>query len=193
MGFVMLGISTLTSIGINAALFGMVAHGLITGMLFFLAGSVKERYHTLEIKRPGGMLLQMPEARLDPRVLRDGVARPARPRRVLGRVPGDPLGLQPAPGLREELYRTLMVIAAVGTVLAAAYLLWLFQRTAFGELNAEFDRRAARVAHAPGAAANVVRRRARPRPRRHPRRDDLEWIAWTPMLVASSSSASTRS
>ena len=32
---------------------GMVAHGLITGMLFFLAGSVKERYHTLEIVASG--------------------------------------------------------------------------------------------------------------------------------------------
>ena len=49
MGFVMLGISTLTDFGLNAAVFGMVAHGLITGMLFFIAGSVKERYHTLEI------------------------------------------------------------------------------------------------------------------------------------------------
>ena len=54
MGFVMLGISTLTTFGINAALFGMVAHGLITGMLFFVAGSVKHRYHTLEIKRLSG-------------------------------------------------------------------------------------------------------------------------------------------
>ena len=60
MGFVMLGISTLTTFGINAALFGMVAHGLITGMLFFVAGSVKERYHTLEIRRLSGMLIQMP-------------------------------------------------------------------------------------------------------------------------------------
>ena len=60
MGFVMLGISTLTDFGINAAIFGMVAHGLITGMLFFVAGSVKERYHTLEISRLGGMLVQAP-------------------------------------------------------------------------------------------------------------------------------------
>ena len=44
MGFVMLGISTLTSLGINAALFGMVAHGLITGMLFFIAGSIKIKH-----------------------------------------------------------------------------------------------------------------------------------------------------
>ena len=61
MGFVMLGISTLTDFGINAAIMGMVAHGLITGMLFFLAGSMKERYHTLEIKRLGGLLVQAPK------------------------------------------------------------------------------------------------------------------------------------
>src|SRR5204863_911318 len=60
MGFVMLGIATLTDFGLNAAVFGMVAHGLITGMLFFIAGSVKERYHTLEIKKLGGLLLQAP-------------------------------------------------------------------------------------------------------------------------------------
>ena len=60
MGYVMLGIATLTDFGINAAIFGMVAHGLITGMLFFIAGSVKERYHTLEIKRLGGLLVQAP-------------------------------------------------------------------------------------------------------------------------------------
>ena len=60
MGFVMLGIATLTDFGINAAIFGMVAHGLITGMLFFVAGSAKERYHTLDIARLGGMLKQMP-------------------------------------------------------------------------------------------------------------------------------------
>ncbi len=78
MGFVMLGIATLTDFGINAAVFGMVAHGLITGMLFFIAGSMKERYHTLEIKRLGGMLISGTAAGLDPRVLRDGVARAAR-------------------------------------------------------------------------------------------------------------------
>src|SRR5213078_2331834 len=55
MGFVMLGIATLTSAGINGAVFGMVAHGLITGMLFFLAGSIHERYHTREISELGGL------------------------------------------------------------------------------------------------------------------------------------------
>src|SRR3989454_7865133 len=57
MGFVMLGIATLTDIGINAAIFGMVAHGLITGMLFFEVGSIYDRYHTRMIADIGGGLL----------------------------------------------------------------------------------------------------------------------------------------
>ena len=58
MGFVMLGISTLTAIGINAAIFGMVAHGVITGMLFFCVGSIYDRYHTREIAEIGGGMMQ---------------------------------------------------------------------------------------------------------------------------------------
>ena len=107
MGFVMLGISTLTTFGINAALFGMVAHGLITGMLFFIAGSIKHRYHTLSIARLSGMLITMPRLGWDPRLLRDGQPRPARPRRVLGRVPGDPVGVQPARGGRSLASRSI--------------------------------------------------------------------------------------
>src|SRR5436190_20224475 len=58
MGFVMLGIATLTEVGINAALFGMVAHGIITGMLFFEVGSIYDRYHTRQIADIGGGMLQ---------------------------------------------------------------------------------------------------------------------------------------
>ena len=61
MGFVMLGIASLTDFGINAAIFGMVAHGLITGMLFFLAGSVQHNFHTRELSRLGGLLVQAPK------------------------------------------------------------------------------------------------------------------------------------
>ena len=62
MGFVMLGIATLTEIGIQAAIFGMVAHGLITGMLFFCVGSIYDRYHTRQIAEiGGGMAQRMPK------------------------------------------------------------------------------------------------------------------------------------
>ena len=84
MGFTMLGIATLTDFGLNAAVMGMVAHGLITGMLFFVAGSVKDRYHTLEIKRLGGILVKAPRMGWILGFTRHGVARPAGPRRVLG-------------------------------------------------------------------------------------------------------------
>ena len=107
------------------------------------------------------MLIQMPRLGLDPRLLRDGVARPARPGRVLGRVPG--ASCRPtarASGSAEPLFRTLMVIAAVGTVLAAAYLLWLYQRTAFGEPTAEFaGRRRRHDARGHGRAPRAQRRR----------------------------------
>ncbi len=84
MGFVMLGIATLTTFGINAAIFGMVAHGLITGMLFFIAGSVQHNFDTRELSRLGGLLGAGTEDGLDPRLLRDGEPRAARPRRLLG-------------------------------------------------------------------------------------------------------------
>ena len=74
MGFVMLGIATLTEAGINGAIFGMVAHGLITGMLFFLAGSIHERYHTREISELGGMLEQIPRFGIAVHLLRDRLA-----------------------------------------------------------------------------------------------------------------------
>src|SRR4029450_9011303 len=58
MGFVMLGIATLTTVGINAAIFGMVAHGVITRMLFFEVGSIYDRYHTRQISEIGGGVMQ---------------------------------------------------------------------------------------------------------------------------------------
>ena len=88
------------------------------------------------------------EAGLDPRVLRDGVARSSRPRRVLGRVPRRPVRLRAREARRRAVrrhrrnlltYRTYMVIAAIGTVLAAGYLLWMLQRVAFGRPKPEFE------------------------------------------------------
>jgi NADH-quinone oxidoreductase subunit M len=177
MGFVMLGISTLTTLGIDAAIFGMVAHGLITGMLFFLAGSVKERYHTLQISRLSGMLTQMP--RLGWILGFCAMASLGLPGLAgfWGEFPAILSAYSPAGGLSLALFRTLMVIAAVGTVLAASYLLWLYQRTAFGEPRKEFLGHNGH-AHAAGAASN-------------PDHDNdiydvtvYEWIAWTPILIA---------
>src|SRR6476660_3084074 len=110
MGFVMLGISTLTTLGIDAAVFGMVAHGLITGMLFFLAGSVKERYHTLQIRRLTGLLKQIP--RLAWILGFCAMASLGLPGLAgfWGEFPAILSAYSPAAGLSLTLYRTLLVI-----------------------------------------------------------------------------------
>jgi NADH-quinone oxidoreductase subunit M len=184
MGFVMLGISTLTEFGINAALFGMVAHGLITGMLFFVAGSVKHRYHTLEIKRLSGMLIQAP--RLGWIMGFAAMASLGLPGLAgfWGEFPAILSAYNPGFGLSTALFRTLMVIAAIGTVLAAGYLLWLYQRTAFGEPSEEFGGGAGgghgHATHALSAGVNEDGDH-------HDEIYDvtpIEWIAWTPFLIA---------
>ncbi|MEO7397285.1 MAG: NADH-quinone oxidoreductase subunit M, partial [Ilumatobacteraceae bacterium] len=185
MGFVMLGISTLTPLGFNAAIFGMVAHGLITGMLFFVAGSVKDRYHTLEIKRLGGMLKQMP--RMGWILGFCAMASLGLPGLAgfWGEFPAIVSSYSPAPGLSAPLFRVYMVIAAVGTVLAAGYLLWLFQRVAFGEPKDEFVDHGHGVAHSVGAAVNDEPHTDFDHERGHGIRDVTltEWIAWSPFLL----------
>ena len=160
MGFVMLGIATLTDFGINAAIMGMVAHGLITGMLFFVAGSVKERFHTLEINRLGGLLVQSPRMGwifgfcVMASLGLPGLAG------FWGEFPAILSAYQPANGVPVEIFRVYMVIAALGTVLAAGYLLWLLQRVAFGNPTEEF-------AEDPNITDTT----------KH------EWIAWAPLLA----------
>jgi NADH-quinone oxidoreductase subunit M len=187
MGFVMLGISTLTEFGVNAAMFGMVAHGLITGMLFFVAGSVKDRYHTLEIARLGGLLKQMP--RLGWIMGFCAMASLGLPGLAgfWGEFPAILSAYNPAPGLNVTLFRTLMVIAALGTVFAAAYLLWMYQRTAFGEPKPEFASHGAHDDHHGHAVRSLS---AAANDHEHDAHDELvdvkptEWIAWTPLLIA---------
>jgi NADH-quinone oxidoreductase subunit M len=133
MGFVMLGIATLTDVGINAAIYGMVAHGVITGMLFFLAGSVHERYHTREIAEIGGGMLQ--KVPLLAGILAfTAIASLGLP--GLAGFWGEVMALlsaySPADGLSLGLFRTLMVVGGIGTILTAGYFLWMLQRVNLG-------------------------------------------------------------
>jgi NADH-quinone oxidoreductase subunit M len=138
MGFVMLGIATLTDVGINAAVIGMVAHGLITGMLFFLAGSMQHRYHTREMSRLGGNMKLLP--------ILGG---------LLGFTAMASLGLpglagfwgefmallgsfNPLDGLSLSIFRSAMVVGAIGTVLTAGYMLWMLQKVNLGEPSEEW-------------------------------------------------------
>jgi len=160
MGFVMLGLATLTDRGINGAIFGMVAHGLITGMLFFVAGSLHERYHTREIAALGGVLHQIP--RFGSVFTYAAIASLGLP--GLAGFWGEMLALlgsyQPGAGLSEELFRALMVAGGIGTVLTAGYLLWTIQRVNLGRVPAKYE---------DGHGVFDV----------HP----IEWYAWVPLLI----------
>jgi NADH-quinone oxidoreductase subunit M len=160
MGFIMLGVATLTPIGINAAIVGMVAHGLITGLLFFIAGSMAHRYHTRDMTRIGGTMVLMP---------RMGV--------LLGFAAMASLGLPALAGFWGEFmallasfdplpligatttFRVLMVFGAIGTVLTAGYMLYMLRNVDFGEPSKEF-------------ADKVL-----------PDVDVYEWLAWAPLVI----------
>ena len=141
MGFVMLGIATLTDVGINAAIIGMVAHGLITGLLFFLAGSMHHRYHTREMARLGGNQKLMP-------VIGGILAFTAMASLGLPGLAGfwgefmSLLGAyNPLPELADTslgIFRGSMVAGAIGTVLTAGYMLWMLQKVNLGEPNEEW-------------------------------------------------------
>ncbi|ACB52870.1 NADH dehydrogenase subunit 4 [Crocosphaera subtropica ATCC 51142] len=61
MGFVLIGISSFTELGMNGAVLQMVSHGLIAAALFFLCGSTYERTHTLMMDEMGGLAKKMPK------------------------------------------------------------------------------------------------------------------------------------
>jgi len=133
-------------------------------MLFFIAGSVKERYHTLEIAKLGGMLTQMP--RLGWIFGFCAMASLGLPGLAgfWGEFPAILSAYNPAEGLNETVFRIFMVIAALGTVLAAAYLLWMFQRIAFGAAKNHSSH-----GHSSDDELHDV--------------TTYEWIAWTPLLI----------
>src|SRR5437660_827674 len=139
MGFVMLGIATLTQIGVNAAVFGMVAHGVITGMLFFLAGSIHERYHTREIPALGGMSLRLPM--LGGLLAFTAIASLGLPGLAgfWGAVPALLSSYNPLSALSRHTFAAYMVAGGIGTVLTAGYFLWMLQRVNLGKVPAQWE------------------------------------------------------
>jgi NADH-quinone oxidoreductase subunit M len=161
MGFVMLGIATLTDIGINAAIIGMVAHGVITGLLFFIAGSMAHRYHTRDMRRLGGNMSIMPKMG----VLLGFAAMASLGLPALAGFWGEFMSLmasfEPLAAIGEtSLFRGFMVVGAIGTVLTAGYMLYMLRSVDFGEVPAEWQ----------GKAFHDV--------------DIYEWLAWTPLVIS---------
>jgi NADH-quinone oxidoreductase subunit M len=153
MGFVLLGIATLTATGLQAALLGNVAHGVITGLLFFLAGAIKDRAHTGALADLGGLRETAP--RLAGLLGFAAIASLGLP--GLAGFWGEAFAVVAAVERGGPLWLTLAVLAAIGGALTAAYFLRLLRR----------------VTHGPASPA-VTGFAGITRP---------EWLAWSPLVL----------
>ncbi|MFE0531275.1 NuoM family protein [Micromonospora parva] len=124
MGFVLLGVATLTATGIQAALIGNVAHGVITGLLFFLAGAVKDRTGTGALTELSGLRETAP--RLAGLLAFAAIASLGLP--GLAGFWGEAFAVVAAVQVGGPLWTTLGVLAAVGGALTAAYFLRLLRQ-----------------------------------------------------------------
>jgi NADH-quinone oxidoreductase subunit M len=126
-GFIVLGIFAFNQQGADGAVFQMLAHGLSTGALFLLAGYLQLRRHSLEIADFGGVAALAPRlAAAFSIALFASIGLP-----TLCNFVGEFLLLQ---GAAIANFRWA-IAAAIGVILSAAYMLWMYQRTFFGKLN----------------------------------------------------------
>ena len=127
MGFVTLGIFTFTKQGIEGSIFQMLSHGLISAALFLCVGVVYDRMHSRLISSYGGLVNILPKYSLVFAVF------------MLGAV-----GLPGTSGFVGEILILLgafqknflvAILASIGVILGAAYMLWLYKRVIFGKLE----------------------------------------------------------
>jgi NADH-quinone oxidoreductase subunit M len=133
LGFVVLGIFTLNVQGMTGGLIQMVNHGLSTGALFLLVGMIYERRHTRRIADFGGLWQVMPA--LSAVFLVAALSSLGLP--GLNGFVGEFLVLVGA----FQVNRLLAAVATTGIIFAAVYLLWMYQRVFFGEVQHEDNRR----------------------------------------------------
>ncbi|MDD4975996.1 MAG: NADH-quinone oxidoreductase subunit M, partial [Bacteriovorax sp.] len=133
MGFVMLGLASMTVQGMNGAVLQMFNHGTSTAMMFFLIGIIYERSHHRYIVRPdgslgfGGLYTQLPVYTI---VFIIGMFASMGLPGMSGFISEALIFL----GMYEK-YTTITVLALFGLLIGAAYLLWMFKRMFFGEVN----------------------------------------------------------
>jgi NADH-quinone oxidoreductase subunit M len=129
LGFVMLGIFAFNSQGLDGAVLQMVNHGLSTGALFLLVGMIYDRRHTRLIADFGGVAKVMPIfAAFFLVVSLSSIGLPG-----LNGFVGEFLALLGA----FQAMPTFAVIGALGVILVAVYMLWMYQRVMFGEVTHE--------------------------------------------------------
>ena len=129
MGFVILGIAAINMQGIQGASYQMLAHGVSTGALFCLVGMLSDRRHTRQIAEFGGLKKVMPRFTA-----------------VALIITLSSIGLPGMNGFIGEFLIMLgafkwdsrfVVVAALGVILSAVYMLWMFQRVYYGTVTHE--------------------------------------------------------
>ena len=127
MGFVTIGIFSLTKQGLEGSIIHMMSHGLISAALFLCVGVLYDRYHSRMISSYGGLVNIMPKYALVFMIFTLGA-----------------LGLPGTSGFIGEflvlvgvfqINILVAILASLGVILAAAYMLWLYRRVVFGKLN----------------------------------------------------------
>lgn len=127
MGFVILGLASMTAIGFNGALLEMFNHGIITGGMFLLVGVLYERTHTRELTQFGGLGVKMP--------IYAG---------FLTLFALASLGLPGLSGFVSEflsllgaypVFKLITLLSLIGMIITAAYFLYMLQRVLLGPLN----------------------------------------------------------
>jgi NADH-quinone oxidoreductase subunit M len=129
LGFCMLGIFIATPVALEGGILQMINHGISTGALFLIVGIIYERRHTRMIADFGGLSLIMPVyATIFLIMTLSSIGMP-----TLNGFIGEFMILQGV--FADTTYRLWAVWGAVGIVLGAAYMLWLYQRVMFGKLD----------------------------------------------------------
>ncbi|MEL7476598.1 MAG: NAD(P)H-quinone oxidoreductase subunit 4, partial [Cyanobacteria bacterium J06555_12] len=131
MGFVLIGIASLTDLGLNGAVLQMISHGLIAAMLFFLAGVTYERTHTLDMTKMGGLAQSMPKTFA--MFTAGSMASLALP--GMSGFVGELmvfLGVANSNIYSSSFKAGVIVLAAIGLILTPIYLLSMLRRMFFG-------------------------------------------------------------
>jgi NADH-quinone oxidoreductase subunit M len=132
LGFVVLGIFSFTDQGMQGALYQMLNHGVSTGGLFVIVGMIYERRHTRSIAEFGGLVSVMPVYSAAFMIITlSSIALP-----LLNGFVGEFLVLIGTFTSTELPHaRVFATFAALGMILSAVYMLWMYQRVIFGEIR----------------------------------------------------------
>lgn len=133
MGFVMLGMAALNTLGVSGAILQMFNHGTITAMLFLIVGVVYDRTHTRGLNDFGGLANQMPVyTGFTTVAFFAAIGLPG-----LSGFISESFVFLGAFGVAE--IRWLTAVSTLGILLGAGYMLWTMQRVYLGNLNAKWN------------------------------------------------------